>query len=194
MDFLANLWLPILLSGVAVFIVSSVMHMVVWPSHGPIHKNDYDAMPGEDVVRAAMRDHNMKPGNYSFPHCRSLKGLEQAELREKFNEGPVGFMTVLPNGLPAMGKALAQWFLLTLFVGAFVAYASWLAVGATGADPRHIFRITSTIAVLGYGVDALTDSVWKGVKWSTSLKFLFDGLLYGLATGAVFAWQWPEAG
>ena len=188
MDFLANLWMPILLSGVAVFIVSSIIHMVV-----PIHRNDYDGMPGEDAVRAAMRENGMKPGNYYFPLCRSMKDLQEPGMKEKFDEGPVGFMTVLPNGLPAMGKALGQWFVFTLFVGAFVAYASWLAVGATGADPRHIFRIASTIAVAAYGVGAMTDSIWKGVKWSTSFKFLFDGLLYGLATGAVFAWQWPDA-
>ena len=189
MDFLANLWLPILLSGVAVFLVSSVIHMVL-----PVHRNDYDAMPGEDAVRASMREHGMTPGNYSFPHCRSMKDLADPAMQEKWKEGPVGFMTVLPSGMPAMGKALGQWFVFTLFVGAFVAYATWLAVGATGADPRHVFRIASTIAVLGYGVGSFLDSIWKGVKWSTSIKFFVDGLLYGLATGGVFMWLWPEAG
>ena len=66
-------------------------------------------------------------------------------------------------------------------------------MGAQSPDPRHVFRLASTIAVLGYGISNFTDSIWKGIKWSTSFKFLFDGLLYGLATGAVFAWMWPEA-
>ena len=34
---------------------------------------------------------------------------------------------------------------------------------------------------------------WKGVSWGITFKFVIDGLLYGLATGAVFAWLWPAA-
>lgn len=188
MDFLANLWLPILLSGVAVFVVSSVIHMLI-----PVHKNDYSQLPAEDDLMAAMRERGVAPGNYYFPLCRTMKDLSSPGMMEKFEQGPVGFMTVLPSGTPAMGKNLVQWFILSLAIGCFVAYATWLAVGATGADPRHVFRIASTIAVLGYGVSTFTDSIWKGIKWSTSVKFFFDGLLYGLATGAVFAWLWPEA-
>ena len=37
----AELWLPILLSGVFVFVVSSVIHMAL-----PIHKNDYKGPAG----------------------------------------------------------------------------------------------------------------------------------------------------
>lgn len=188
MDFLANLWLPILLSGVAVFVVSSVLHMLI-----PVHKNDYAQLPEEDDVMAAMRQHKVAPGNYYFPLVRSMKDMASPEMVKKFNEGPVGFLTVLPNGPPAMGKSLIQWFVFSLVIGTFVAYATWLAVGATGADPRHVFRMASTIAVMGYGVSAFVDSIWKGVKWSTSFKFFIDGLLYGLATGGVFAWLWPEA-
>ena len=44
------LWLPILLSAVFVFIVSSIIHMTpLW------HKNDYPAMPNQDQVTAALR-------------------------------------------------------------------------------------------------------------------------------------------
>ena len=62
MDFLVNLWLPILVSGVAVFLVSCVIHMVI-----PIHKNDYAALPDEAGVLEAMRQHKVLPGNYFFP-------------------------------------------------------------------------------------------------------------------------------
>ena len=44
---LADLWLPILVSGVVVFVVSSVIHMLI-----PIHRGDYAKLPGEDAVRA----------------------------------------------------------------------------------------------------------------------------------------------
>ena len=38
---LAALWLPILLSAVIVFVVSSILHMAL-----PFHKNDYRQLPG----------------------------------------------------------------------------------------------------------------------------------------------------
>ncbi len=40
---LAELWLPILLSAVVVFIVSSILHMVI-----SIHKGDFKKLPGEE--------------------------------------------------------------------------------------------------------------------------------------------------
>ena len=46
-------------------------------------------------------------------------------------------------------------------------------------------------AFLAYGLSNVTDSIWKGVPWSITAKFLFDGLLYGLTTGAIFAALWP---
>jgi hypothetical protein len=56
-----------------------------------------------------------------------------------------------------------------------------------------VFRLTGAAAVLGFSLSYIPDSIWKGLSWGTTLKFAFDGLLYGLATGAVFAWLWPIA-
>ena len=46
---LASLWLPILLSAVVVFIVSSIVHMVL-----PYHRSDFRQLPGEASVMTAM--------------------------------------------------------------------------------------------------------------------------------------------
>ena len=46
---LLELWLPILLSAVGVFLVSSVLHMLV-----PWHCGDVDKMAGEDAVLDAI--------------------------------------------------------------------------------------------------------------------------------------------
>jgi hypothetical protein len=37
------------------------------------------------------------------------------------------------------------------------------------------------------------DAIWFGRPWSSSLKVLFDALVYGLFTGGVFGWLWPGA-
>lgn len=51
MEFLTELWLPILVSAVAVFVVSSVLHMVV-----PLHKGDYRKIPDEENVMAGLEE------------------------------------------------------------------------------------------------------------------------------------------
>jgi len=53
-----QLWIPILLSAVCVFIASSLIHMVLkW------HASDYSALPNEDEVRAAIRKGTPAPGH-----------------------------------------------------------------------------------------------------------------------------------
>lgn len=184
---LIDLWLPILLSAVFVFVASSILHMVL-----PIHRSDYRKLPGEDIVREAMRAGNVPPGAYMFPCADSMKDMGSPEMMEKYNEGPVGFMTVLPNGPPAMGKSLVQWFIYTILVGVFVGYVS--AIGhARGAEYMAVFRIAGAVAILGYAVGAIPESIWKGQSWSTTGKFIFDGIVYGLVTAGTFGWLWPEA-
>jgi hypothetical protein len=66
---LSALWLPILLSSVIVFVVSSVIHMAT-----PLHKNDYRSVPDEDKVAAALRPFAIAPGDYMVPRPASMVG------------------------------------------------------------------------------------------------------------------------
>ena len=43
-----SLWLPVVLSAVAVFVISAILHMVL-----KYHKRDYRGLPNEEAVRAA---------------------------------------------------------------------------------------------------------------------------------------------
>lgn len=184
MAFLVDLWMPILLSAVAVFVVSSIVHMVL-----QTHNNDYGKLAGEDAVLEAMRAQNVQPGHYMFPCPGSIKEMGNPEMIEKFEKGPVGFAIVKPSGVPGMGKNLLQWFLYSVLISVFVAYIAANTLGAAdGFGP--VFRITGAVAVLAYATASLPDSIWKGVSWGITLKFVFDGILYGLATAAVFAWLW----
>jgi hypothetical protein len=182
---LVDLWLPILVSAVAVFVVSSVIHMCL-----PIHKGDMKKLPGEEQFLAAMRAQKLAPGSYMFPCAGSMKEMGTPEFLAKMNQGPVGNMNVLPNGPWAMGKSLTQWFLLSLVISASAAYLAGIGHGPS-ADAMTVFRVTSTAALLGYGFSHVQDSIWKGVSWGISVKFFIDGLAYALTTGAVFAWLWP---
>jgi hypothetical protein len=55
---LTSLWLPILLSAVAVFIASSIIHMVL-----PYHRGDYKKVPQEDAVMDALRKFGIPAGD-----------------------------------------------------------------------------------------------------------------------------------
>ncbi len=184
---LIELWFPILLSAVFVFIVSSILHMVI-----PIHTNDYKKIPGEGKLLEAMRRENVQPGSYMFPCGESMKDMSTPDMIEKCNKGPVGIMTVTVNGPPAMGKYLSLWFIYSIFIGVFVAYIAGLGL-ERGAESMLVFRMTAATAILGYAASSVVDSIWKYQRWGITLRFVFDGLLYGLATAATFAWLWPEA-
>lgn len=186
MVYLTSLWLPIVLSAVAVFLGSSIVHMVL-----KYHQSDYKAMPDEAAVQAAMRAAGPAPGHYYMPHCLDPKELADPDVKAKFEDGPVAFITVLPSGVPSMGKPLALWFVYCLVLSALVAYLTGRTV-APGTEYLTVFRVAGTAAFLGYAGATAADSIWKGAPWSITIKVLIDGLFYALLTAGVFGWLWPS--
>lgn len=182
---LLDLWLPILVAAVFVFVASSVIHMAL-----PIHKGDFGKLPGEDKLLEGMRAQGVKPGAYLFPCAASMKEMCTPEMVAKQNLGPVGHLTVMPNGPVKMGKHLGQWFAFCVAVGVLVAYVAKVGL-PRGASSMSVFRLTATAAFLGYALTNVTDSIWKGVSWNITAKFLFDGVVYALVTAAAFGWLWP---
>src|SRR5258707_10520525 len=101
---LAGLWLPILLAAIIVFFASFVMHMLL-----PYHRSDYQKLPDEDKLLAALRAAGLKRGLYVFPFC-THKEMKSPAMQEKYKQGPVGLLTVFPSGPPVMPKFLGMWF------------------------------------------------------------------------------------
>jgi hypothetical protein len=182
---LAALWLPIVLSAVIVFIASSIMHMVL-----PYHKSDYSQLPDEDKVLSGLRAANLQRGLYIFPYC-THKNMKSPAIMEKYKQGPVGFLTIMPSGPPVMPKFLLQWFVYCLLIGFFVAYLTGHTVSA-GTDYLAVFRVAGTAAFMAYGLAHLSNGIWKGQRWSSTVKEVFDGLVYGLLTAGTFGWLWPR--
>lgn len=185
MTTLVVLWLPILVSAAFVFVVSSVIHMAL-----PIHKDDYAKLPDEDRLLDGLR--SVPAGQYVFPRANSMKDMSSPAMQEKFKRGPVGTMIIRTGNCMNIGPALLQWFVFCIVIGICTAYLTGLAL-APGAASGTVFRIAGTAAVLCHAFSSVNDSIWKGVKWSTTIKFLIDGIVYGLVTGATFAWLWPAA-
>jgi hypothetical protein len=182
---LPALWLPIVLSAIIVFIASSIMHTVL-----PYHKSDYQPIPDEAKVLAALRAAGLKRGYYHFPFC-SHKEMKSPAMMEKYKQGPVGMMTVFPSGPPAMPKFLGMWFAYCLIISFFVAYLAGHTV-ESGANYLVVFRVVGTAAFLAYGLGQLSNGIWKGQPWSVTIKEVVDGLVYGLLTAGTFGWLWPR--
>jgi hypothetical protein len=182
---LTALWLPIILAAVIVFVASSIMHTVL-----TYHQSDCKQIPDEEKVRAAMRAAGLTPGYYPFPYANH-KEMKSPAVVEKFKQGPVGLMTVLPSGPPAMGKYLVSWFGYCLIIGVFVAYLTGHTV-APGTNYLAVFRVAGTAAFMAFGLGQLSNSIWKGQPWSMTIKEVIDGLIYGLLTAGTFGWLWPR--
>ena len=182
---LTALWLPIVLSAVAVFIASSIVHMVI-----KYHDKDYGPVPNEDRVMAALRDAGLRPGNYAIPRPKDMKELAKPEVVAKYEAGPVAYVHVIANGVPSMGKFLALWFVFCLLVSFFCAYLAGRVLGP-GAEYLEVFQVVGTAAFMTYGLGQISEWIWKGQGASQTVKNLIDGLLYGLVTAGVFGWLWP---
>ncbi|HJX94091.1 MAG TPA: hypothetical protein VJ324_00640 [Candidatus Acidoferrum sp.] len=182
---LTALWLPILLSAVIVFIASSIMHTVL-----PYHRGDYRQLPDEDKLLTVLRGAGLTRGLYIFPFT-THKDMKTPAMQEKYKQGPVGMMTVFPNGPVAMPKFLGQWFGYCLIVAFFVAYLTGHTV-APGTNYLAVFRVAGMAAFMAYGLGQLSNAIWKGQTWSMTTKEVMDGLVYGLLTAGTFGWLWPR--
>jgi hypothetical protein len=180
------LWLPILLSSVLVFVVSSIIHMA-----SPWHKSDYPKMPNEDRVRDALRPLAIPPGDYMVPRPSSRQELGAPEFQEKLKEGPVFVVTVMPNGPSGIGRNLAFWFVYLLVVGVFAAYIAGRALPPR-ADYLNVFRFAGATAFIAYSLALWQMTIWYRRSWITTLKSTVDGLIYALLTAGVFGWLWPR--
>jgi len=183
---LTSLWLPIVVSAVLVFLASFITHMVL--TH---HHSDFGKLPAEDEVMDALRRFNLPQGDFMVPRPDSIKAMGSREFQEKLARGPVFIATVFPNGQRGMGAQLAQWFGFCLVVSIFAGYMASRALGP-GAEYLRVSQMASTTAFLGYVMAKWSDVIWYRRSMSAAMKTTIDGVIYGLLTGGVFGWLWPN--
>ena len=186
MDFLVQLWLPILVSAAVVWVASSILWMVL-----PFHKNDFKGVPNEGALTDVIKSGNIAPGQYYVPFCPG-KDRNSPEFQARVKQGPWAFLIV--SGLaPSFARSLVLWFVNLVIVSLFVAYVSRAAL-PNGTAYLPVFRIAGSAALLGYAGMFMADATWKGSCWGDAFKRLFDGVIYALLTAGVFGWLWPHAG
>jgi len=209
MAFLTNLWLPILLSGVAVWFASALAWMAI--GH---HKKDRDPIPGasgphggEQELMDTITRLNLAPGNYGFPDFNQLDHLPRKERMEKlkalYDRRPYGTLRVW--GEMNMGVNMLLTFLFYLFTSAVIAYLGWATlphgamhydaaknVSATYFPTANVFQVIGTASILAYCFASFPGDVWFQKKKRAMLMDAIDGLIFGLITAAIFAYFWPR--
>jgi len=183
---LGSLWLPIVLSAVLVFVVSSIIHMMT-----PWHKGDYRRLQDEDKVMDALRGFAIPPGDYMVPRPATREDLRSPEFAEKMKKGPVMVLTVIPSGPPSLASNLVGWFLYSVVVGVFAGYVASRAL-PVGAPYLAVFRFVGTTAFVGYALALWQFSIWYHRDWGTTARSTVDGLVYALFTAGMFGWLWPR--
>ncbi|HEX9563801.1 MAG TPA: hypothetical protein VF981_07510 [Gemmatimonadaceae bacterium] len=186
MEFLTQLWMPIVVSAGVVFILSAL----AWTAM-PHHKHEWQPLPNEDAVLNAMRASQPPPGQYTLPFYMDPKERDNPVVRDKLMKGPVGFLTIVPNGIWSMAPMMGKAFVYNLVVSFLVAYVGWHALGA-GASYLAVFRVVGAVAAMSYVLAVVPESIWFGRPWKTFRLHLLDGTIYGLFTAGVFGWLWPS--
>lgn len=181
MEFLSELWMPIVVSALFVWIASFLMHMVL-----PHHKGEWKGLPNEDAFLANIKE--VAPGQYMFPFCVGGNYKDPA-YEEKLKNNPNGIITVWP-GQPNMGRNLGLTLLTYAVIGVFIAYIGWHAMKGEDVKYMDVFRICGTAAFMAHGLGMLTHMIWYQSRgfWT----YLFDNLVFALVTAGVFGWLWPH--
>lgn len=215
MDFLTELWLPILLSGVGVWIASAIAWMAI--GH---HKKDRDALPGGQKGEQEMMDTvtrmGIKPGNYGFPDfCQhdTLPRKERMEaLKALYDKHPQGLLRVWAP--VNMGVNMVLTFLFYLATSTVIGYLAWAALEPSSGGLTEgvvsgmkeatattsgghagifwkVFQVTGAAGVLAYCFATFPGDLWFQKKKRAMVMDWCDGVVFGVITGLIFAWGWP---
>jgi len=181
-----ELWLAILVSGLLCWVASALIHMLF-----KYHNADYKELPNESIVSSALADKASLPALYTMPYCKDMKAMGEEFMQKKFNEGPVAMITIMPNGMPPMGKLLSQQILFFIFGSFLIGYLATLSI-AGNADCMVVFRQVFVAAFLTYGWAQIPYSIWMGQPWSNCVRYLLDALIYAAVTAGTFSFLWPN--
>lgn len=181
---LAELWLVVLVSAVAVFVVSSILWMAL-----PHHKADIRFLPDQPAFDAALSGLDIPPGLYMFPNCSNSAEMKTEAFKQRWAAGPWGTITIAPRQ-PNFARNLLLTF-LTFLVGSFlVAYLASFSLSPLTSD-HTVFRFAFTAAFLGYVIGGLPSAFFLGKPTRFILTDALDSTIYALTTALVFMLLWP---
>lgn len=185
MEFLIDLWLPIVVGSIVLFFCSFLAWAIL-----PHHFLDHQQLPVEDELMDFLRDKQVPTGSYLFPYVGSGKEQGAKAYVDRYNQGPRGtiYLYAIPSMAANMIQTVAFYFVTVLTIG----YITHVACppGVETTDFWRVFRIAGTIGVLTYASTGICNKIWfKRKIWT---EFV-DGIVFGLILGLIFALLWPAS-
>jgi hypothetical protein len=181
-----ELWLAILLAGLLCWVASALIHMLF-----KYHNADYKALSNEGTVSAALAHKSHVPALYTLPYCSDMKAMGEEPMQKKFKNGPVAMITIMPKGMPPMGKLLTQQIFFFIFGSFLIGYLASISI-AVNTDFMVVFRQVFIASFLTYGWAQIPCSIWMGQPWSNCVRYLLDALIYAVVTATTLAFLWPN--
>jgi hypothetical protein len=182
----SELWLAILVAGLLCWVASALIHMLI-----KYHNADYKELANEEAVSSVLADKSPTPALYTLPYCTDMKVMGEESMHKKFSDGPVAMITIMPNGMPPMGKLLSQQILFFIFGSFLIGYLASISI-AGNADFMMVFRQVFIASFLTYGWAQIPYSIWMGQPWSNCVRYLLDALIYAAVTAGTFSILWPN--
>jgi hypothetical protein len=96
-----------------------------------------------------------------------------------------------------MGRNMLLTLLVLFITSVLIAYLGWnalphgTALGEARPGFAKVMQVLGTAGVLAYCVAGLPNDIWFQRSAREIVMCLIDGIVFGLLTGAVFAWLWP---
>jgi len=185
MDMLLELWLPIVLSAIALFFASFLAWTVL-----PHHKPDWKKIPDEASFMEKIKAMNIPPGMYIFPMVKAEE-MKDPEKKRLLEGGCQGTLNLWP-GPPNMGVNMALTVLYFLLVSLFVGYLAAFSV-EPGEEFARVFQIVATTGVLAFCAGGVLNDIWFRKTPRAMLMNFVDGVAYAAILGVIFALLWPGA-
>lgn len=184
MEFLFDLWLPILIIAVVLFFASFAAWMLL-----PHHFGDRKKLANEREFMEAFKSLNIPAGNYMFPYCDSKKEQGSKEFQEKYAAGPRGCLDVYD--MPNMGLNMGLTVVFFLITTAIIGYITHVVCPPGGPEVSfmRVFRVAGTIGILTHASSGVLNNIWFKRR---SITDVIDGVVYGLLIGLIFASMWPS--
>lgn len=184
MEFLVDLWLPILVGTIVLWFLSFFAWAV-----SPHHFSDNRKLDDEDALMQLLEEKNVPPGNYLFPYAGNPKEQSDKEYVERYTSGPRGQLNVyaMPNMAANMGLTIV-YFLVTVLTIGYITHVA-CPPGVEETSFMKVFRIAGTIGVLNYASSGILHRIWFKARIWTGVV---DGVVYGIVLGVIYAGFWPQ--
>ena len=177
-----DLWLPIVLTGVATHVISTIAWMVM-----PHHKPEWKKLSAEDDFLKWIGDKQISPDQYLFPFTQDSAEMNSEPFKQK--QAQCSGMFILWATPPNMGKSIGLT-LLFFFLAAFViGYLASLGL-PNGATFLAVFQFVTTAGLLTHCAGQFPGVFWFRRRVAMDLA---DGVVHAVVTGLIFAALWPAA-